>query len=279
MMKTRHMTRRRGLEDGRDRALSTATTSTANSDPTSNRADSIDFGIDLSSSDGGGKSLSHLVKAHDDGGMGSSSHNFHISDRSSSIDYFMDSQMEATKKKPLDSPVAAGTRNAARRRAASTTPAPAIVPAVTATVSNPLSIPNAVAKAPSQAIPRGFPLHQQSHNSQQVQEQQHSSSHDSSGDAFLNGIMNNAAHISHTPPTALGTSYENDHFGKRQRSGVRFINVWLFTVYRSVPCTGIFIVSASYTIAPVCIVCSKEISYIVPFFQKKILYYRAFLVA
>lgn len=52
---------------------------------------------------------------------------------------------------------------------------------------------------------------------------------------FLNGIYNNnnsnfqqqqkQQHqpISHTPPTHLGTSYENSHFGKRMRAGVSFL--------------------------------------------------------
>jgi hypothetical protein len=45
---------------------------------------------------------------------------------------------------------------------------------------------------------------------------------------FLNGIYNNNNQkqqqqqqpISHTPPSHLGTSYENSHFGKRMRAGV-----------------------------------------------------------
>lgn len=53
---------------------------------------------------------------------------------------------------------------------------------------------------------------------------------------FLNGIYNNNNNsnlqqqqkqqhqpISHTPPTHLGTSYENSHFGKRMRAGVSFL--------------------------------------------------------
>ncbi len=57
---------------------------------------------------------------------------------------------------------------------------------------------------------------------------------------FLNGIYNNNSNlqqqqkqqhqpISHTPPTHLGTSYENSHFGKRMRAGVSFlISVFIY---------------------------------------------------
>jgi hypothetical protein len=51
------------------------------------------------------------------------------------------------------------------------------------------------------------------------------SSAGSTGSAFLNNILNpgsafNNAHLSHTPPTHVSTSYEVSHFGKRARSGV-----------------------------------------------------------
>lgn len=36
---------------------------------------------------------------------------------------------------------------------------------------------------------------------------------------FLNGLYPQQV-ISHTPPTQMGTSYENSHFGKRMRAGV-----------------------------------------------------------
>jgi hypothetical protein len=59
------------------------------------------------------------------------------------------------------------------------------------------------------------------------------SSHGSSGSAFLSSMLNPSGSafghnsinshqlsmLSHTPPTALGTSYEASHFGKRARSG------------------------------------------------------------
>ena len=42
-----------------------------------------------------------------------------------------------------------------------------------------------------------------------------------SGTSFIHGIMDNiTGMLSHTPPSALGTSYETRHFGKRPRSGV-----------------------------------------------------------
>ena len=127
---------------------------------------------------------------------------------------------------------AAPTGVATRSRSASkSNNGPSIVPAVTATVSNPLSIPHS-AKSPARAIPQATePSHHQHPTQQQNQQQQssQSGSHDSSGSAFLSGIMNPSAattfsstnaQLSHTPPTAFGTSYENNHFGKRQRSGV-----------------------------------------------------------
>lgn len=52
------------------------------------------------------------------------------------------------------------------------------------------------------------------------------SSAGSSGSAFLNSLLDpaassfNHAHMSHTPPTHISTSYEASHFGKRARSGV-----------------------------------------------------------
>jgi len=38
--------------------------------------------------------------------------------------------------------------------------------------------------------------------------------------SFLNGLYPTQQPISHTPPTHMGTSYENNHFGKRMRAGV-----------------------------------------------------------
>jgi hypothetical protein len=56
------------------------------------------------------------------------------------------------------------------------------------------------------------------------------SSAGSTGSAFLNNILNpastfNNAHLSHTPPTQVSTSYEVSHFGKRARSGVSLSHV------------------------------------------------------
>lgn len=66
---------------------------------------------------------------------------------------------------------------------------------------------------PSRAIPVGARGRGESHGSASM---------------FLNGIYNTSNSqqqlkqqpISHTPPSYLGTSYENSHFGKRMRAGV-----------------------------------------------------------
>lgn len=47
------------------------------------------------------------------------------------------------------------------------------------------------------------------------QEQTHKQQHNNA-----RGIQGSNATISHTPPTHMGTSYENSHFGKRMRAGV-----------------------------------------------------------
>ena len=50
---------------------------------------------------------------------------------------------------------------------------------------------------------------------------------DSTASQFVNGICNGPGlgkMISHTPPTQMGTSYENSHFGKRMRAGVSFFS-------------------------------------------------------
>lgn len=61
-----------------------------------------------------------------------------------------------------------------------------------------------------------------------LQPQSAGSSHGSTGSGFLSSVLNpagstfhnnNYSMLSHTPPTALGTSYEASHFGKRARSG------------------------------------------------------------
>jgi hypothetical protein len=96
------------------------------------------------------------------------------------------------------------------------------VPAVTATISNPLTI--STKKSPARAIP--LPNSTQQFNMSSLgTTASHPGSQDSSGSAFLSGILNPSPpstqqQLSHTPPTAFGTSYENTHFGKRQRAGV-----------------------------------------------------------
>lgn len=123
------------------------------------------------------------------------------------------------------------------------------VPAVTATASNPLYPAKQASK------PRAIPQR----NDQQQQQQQTSSqpgSHESSGSAFLSGILNPAAttfnntQLSHTPPTAFGTSYENSHFGKRQRSGVC---IFLFLlVYLCIFCFAWFLSFFLFVFLPFC---------------------------
>jgi hypothetical protein len=62
---------------------------------------------------------------------------------------------------------------------------------------------------------RSIPVPQQN-QSQQPQSQ--ASSQGSSGSAFLSSVLNPQL-LSHTPPSAFGTSDETKHLGKRARSG------------------------------------------------------------
>jgi len=82
-----------------------------------------------------------------------------------------------------------------------------------------------------QGAARAIPVPAPNNNYQQQSQQYHpqpssqASSQGSSGSAFLSSVLNPTAttfgnsHLSHTPPTALGTSYEASHFGKRARAG------------------------------------------------------------
>ena len=81
------------------------------------------------------------------------------------------------------------------------------------------------------ALMSSLPEHQtQQAISQQRQQQPvvanpHRTRSRSRGDStasFLNGLYPTQQPISHTPPTHMGTSYENNHFGKRMRAGVSF---------------------------------------------------------
>ena len=61
---------------------------------------------------------------------------------------------------------------------------------------------------------------------------------DSTASQFLHGLMQQPLPpaqrrgqgplISHTPPTQMGTSYENSHFGKRIRAGVSFVTTCVY---------------------------------------------------
>lgn len=231
MMQTRRYTRSRAASTTTDGDHDMLTDSeeqqhTINSRQDSLRADSIDIDIDFSVTAEGGRTIAaHLVQ-----GMGSDSHDndndnnnadhddgldFSVaSSVGRTVEHFMEDQMQTESFLSGDAPDGASSSN--------TTTTTNIVPAVTATVSSPLSIPHA-AKSPGRAIP----LHHASSSASQQHLMSHPGSHDSSGSDFLSDIMNPAAganifsnaQLSHTPPNAFGTSYENNHFGKRQRSG------------------------------------------------------------
>lgn len=79
------------------------------------------------------------------------------------------------------------------------------------------------------ALMSSLPEHQaqqaipQQQQQQQVVANPHRTRSRSRGDStasFLNGLYPTQQPISHTPPTHMGTSYENNHFGKRMRAGV-----------------------------------------------------------
>lgn len=205
---------------GRSRTPSTATADTGvsegdcsttndaniNSKSSNARVNSID--IDFSSETESGRTIAHLVNGMDDANDG----------LDFTIEHIIANQMQA------EGSVAGGSVNTINN---SKNSRPSIVPAVTATVSNPLSIPK-TAKATANGIPQARPPQYNTRlrsNSTQPRSSR-AGSHDSSGSDFLSDIMNPSAavnvegQLSHTPPSALGTSYENSHFGKRQRAGV-----------------------------------------------------------
>ena len=203
---------------GRSRTPSTATADTgvlsegdcSTSNKFNPRADSID--IDFSSVTESGRAIAHLVNGMDGANDG----------LDFTIEHIIANQMHA------DGSVAESANTSESNIKSKNKPT--IVPAVTATVSNPLSIPKA-SKATANGIPQARPPPQHSHNTRLRSKSNRprstrAESHDSSGSDFLSGIMNPSAavnvesQLSHTPPTAFGTSYENSHFGKRQRAGV-----------------------------------------------------------
>lgn len=86
------------------------------------------------------------------------------------------------------------------------------------------------------SVSKAIPVPQMSGGATQSSQQASlAGSYESSGSGFINGIMENSSSqgaqgptgntfaLSHTPPTAAGTSYEAQHFGKRPRAGVRWI--------------------------------------------------------
>jgi hypothetical protein len=183
MMKTRWFTRsqREQLERG---AMIT------DNEKTRSKSDSIDIDIDLDKND-------------DEDDLDLS-----ITSSGRTIERIMEEQASNT------TPQKANAPNSKRL--------PTGVPAVTATISNPLTIPTK--KSPARAIP--LPNSTLQFNMSTLGTvASHPGSQDSSGSAFLSGILNPSPpatqqQLSHTPPTAFGTSYENTHFGKRQRAGV-----------------------------------------------------------
>lgn len=158
----------------------------------------IDIDFDVTES---GRTVAHIVSGT---GIALADHDdvdFSITSSGRTIERIMQEQAKVSTADTNQSTTIVPPAPAAK--ATTSTP---LVPVVTTTISNPLTIHPA--KSPSRAIP---------------QTQRHDSV-DSSGSAFLSGILNSSPNISssqlsHTPPTALGTSYENNHFGKRQRSG------------------------------------------------------------
>ena len=200
MMKTRFFTRSQkevpGGGAGSGGMLTSSERSAMLTD--SDRSAGIDLDIDFSVTESG-RTVAHLMTGAHDGDDGL---DFSITSSGRTIEHIIQEQASGKR--------ASGT--------AATATGQTIVPAVTAKISNPLTIPT-TAKSPARPIPNraGTSRH---------------GSEDSSGSAFLSGILNNpspntgTAHLSHTPPNVLGTSYENRHFGKRQRAGVSECPGW-----------------------------------------------------
>lgn len=194
MMKTRFFTRsqKQGLGGGNSGGmLTTSERSAMLTDSDRSAGIEMDIDIDFSVTESG-RTVAHLVNGTSEADDGL---DFSVTSSGRTIEHIIQEQASGKKKS------ASSNTNAATGQT--------IVPAVTATISNPLTIPT-TAKSPARPIPT------------RAATSRHGSE-DSSGSAFLSGILNPsppASHLSHTPPTALGSSYENKHFGKRQRSGV-----------------------------------------------------------
>lgn len=200
MMKTRFFTRSQKEEPGGGAGSGGMLTNSERSMVlTDSERSAMDIDIDFDVTESG-RTVAHIVSGtaladHDDV-------DFSITSSGRTIERIMQEQAKSTTTSTTIVPAA---------KATTSTP---LVPAVTATISNPLTIPAPppAGKSPSRPIPQATQRHD---------------SVDSSGSAFLNGILNSSPNISssnhhqlsHTPPTAFGTSYENNHFGKRQRSG------------------------------------------------------------
>ena len=216
MMKTRLFTRSRrerpGASNSSDSGMITTSSERSalftDSERTGDNNDDIDIDFSVTES---GRTVAHLVLNNEGfGGGADDGLDFSITSSGRTIDHIMQDQMQ-TGSLPTSASGGNNNNNAT------------IVPAVTVKASNPLIIPipptTTTAKSPARAIPQP----KQQPNSATSS---HPGSQESSGSSFLSGILNPSAttfnnnQLSHTPPTALGTSYENSHFGKRQRSGV-----------------------------------------------------------
>lgn len=201
MMKTRFFTRSQKEKIGGGNSAGILTNSERSAMLTdSDRSAGIDLDIDIDFSvTESGRTVAHIVNSSGVDHDGDDGLDFSITSSGRTIEHIMQEQQQA-----------AGKNAASKTAAAAGQP---IVPAVTATISNPLTIPTtSTAESAARPIPNAA-------TTTRAGTSRHGSE-DSSGSAFLSGILNNTNNLSHTPPTAFGTSYENKHFGKRQRSGV-----------------------------------------------------------
>ncbi|CAB9498842.1 CCT motif [Seminavis robusta] len=230
-MKTRWFTRSQ-REQGSNGMLTSSERSAMLTDSERTRNESIDFDIDFSVTESG-RTVAHMIdaatKSSNDGEF-----DFSITSSGRTIEHIM--QDHAMNKTPAatrnnindnNSNTTHSNNNTSNNSSATHANLPTGVPAVRATISNPLTIPpQAATKSPARAIPppNGSLLH--TNNNSSTNGNAHTGSQDSSGSNFLSGILNESpatssamAQLAHTPPTNFGTSYENRHFGKRQRSG------------------------------------------------------------
>lgn len=235
MVQTRMLTRSHVEQHGESSTTATGMLTTKERSATLTDSDlTVDhhddhFDVDFSVTTESG---AHMMVLNNDGMSGDEEAeeedlDFSVSSSGRTIEHIMQDQMQTgilPTHKSNQKTAASSTSMAA---ASSSAPAPA--PAVTVKAKTPLMI-SAAAKSPARAIPQVSSTthhHYQQHNNNNAATASHPGSQESSGSSFLSGILNPSAtsfnnyQLSHTPPTAFGTSYENNHFGKRQRSGVR----------------------------------------------------------